>query len=301
MKRPIHRMPTKVIALSKILIPDSDRISKKEGKDIAELAADIKAKGLETPVVVSPYDREGHGKPAPRNIDYDLRAGRVRTLAAKSIGWSEIECVVIDIGRTLATSTMSRLVVLVEQCQLRQLSDYDIAKAACEMKDKHQITVPEFSKTLGLSESYCYNLVRWYSQSQPEIRDEWKAGAKFLTQTELEMMIHMSREQALEYYAGRVRMRSGGEAFQPGKSRRKERPQKRNYRASERALLNLMQAVDHSKLHDPAKKLCESIIRFALGDAKDVPGITDFYRLAPELVANDKREEEPRIEAAAAI
>ena len=290
MKRPVNEIPAKILPLSSI-IGDTGKTSKKEEKEIEALAADIKIKGQLYPIIVL--------SPLPHRESYRLVRGNKRLNAIRELGWKEINAIIIPSSLDAlvamddpdAEATVERFADIMEKLQTKAMSDFDIAKAAIEMKARHGIKGAEFAAVLGLSQGYVYNLTRWYKAAHPEILAAWCEDHPLINQSELERMSHMPRHEALDYFLKRVTMRTTPEPFQPGKKPKGHSngngngKHERNRRASEIQLVKLQDAIDESDLNVDVKLLCKNIIKFALGASKDVPGITNYHKLPKTILS----------------
>lgn len=288
MKRPVSEIPAEQIPISQITV-DGKAPAKKE---IDALAAEFEASGgMLLAIIVAKNPPPPNGKETP---SYRLKDGRKRIEVAKKLGWKEIKAVVIPpfSEYTSADTIVDKFVDLASRLQRREMKDYDIAKAACEMKDRYEIKGATFASVLGLSQGYTYNLTRWFSSMPAEIKDAWKNDHPFISQAELERMSHMPKQEVLGYFEKRQAMRSvPQEPFTPGKRNRAANAAARARRASEAQLLKLQEALDESPLIEPAKSLCTAIIKFALGASKEVPGVTNYQKLPKELLSREALKE----------
>jgi len=292
MKRPVNEIPSEVIPIQKIWTSTSatGKASKKEEKEIETLITDIKTNGQLYPIVVVRRPLEPKS-----DFAFDLTAGNKRLEAARSLKWKEIKAIIIpypDGHDDQAEEIIRRFTTIIEKLQSKSMSDYDLAEAAVEMKNKYEIKGAEFAQVLGLSQGYTYNLTRWYTTTHPDILAAWRENHPLINQSELERMSHMPKHEALAYFNKRITMRSAPDPFQPGKKLKSNNGsstngEKRNRRASEIQLMKLQDAINESNLNEAVKGLCRNIIKFALGASKDVPGITNYHKL-PKVVLSKK-------------
>lgn len=284
MKRPVNDIPAEPISLALISVE-----GKAPGKkEVDTLVEEIEISGgMLYPIIVAKNPPNG------KEHSYRLKHGRKRYEAAKRLGWKEVKCVVIPPFEAENSDTIvNKFADLADRLQRKELKDYDIAKAAVEMKDKYDIKGATFAVVLGLSQGYTYNLTRWYSSMPGEIRDAWKNEHPFISQAQLEHMSHMPKGEILNYFEKRQAMLAAPQMpFMPGKRTRAANAAARARRASEAQLLKLQEALDESPLTDSVKNLCSSIIKFALGASKDVPGITNYQKLPKELLSREALKE----------
>jgi ParB/RepB/Spo0J family partition protein len=288
MKRPGSAPPIELIPISEIA--NESKVGK---KDVEILKREIEKYGQLVAVIVSV---------APEG--YILEAGAKRLEAAKAAGWKEIKATIIsnkDGDDDYDSTTIREWVKLIESHQRYEMSDYDLAKAAVQMEDKHQIKGSEFARQMGLSNGYTYNLMRWYRMAPEKVREAWKAGNPLINQAELERYSHMAKADTIEAWDLRLRMRASAfEPFMPGGKKQngngphasmsKHKPR----RASERQISQLQQAIDDSVLTEPVKQLCGNMLKFVLGVEKNVPGITDYQKLPLTIISKDALKEKER-------
>lgn len=289
MKRP-SEVQTEVVSTSEIEVEEKPR--KWNRNDIAELAEQIQeAKGLFYPVIIA----RNNGK---KNIPYYMKDGwgRKRLEAVAVLGWNKVTAVIIPhFDHPQATKITEKLVRTVESRLRNELSDFELAKVADHFERQYQISPGEFARIVGISIGYCYNLIRRYNNIPDEVRDAWEKKDQLISQIELEKMSHMSTPEALIYWKKRVELRTTPIPFNPNERKRAtriERSSKSLRRAPESKIVKLADAVNNSPLKDNIKELCMNIIKFALGNVDNVPGITDYSKLPPEMI--DHRQVEKK-------
>ncbi|TGN19727.1 ParB/RepB/Spo0J family partition protein [Leptospira idonii] len=109
-------------------------------KGIEELAASLKTDGLLQPIVVA----KGKGEDS-----YKIIAGERRFHAAKSLGWHEIECKILDRPQ----KEIYKLAVI-ENLQRENLSPYEEVDALLFLKNTHNYTDADLGDLFGKSRSY---------------------------------------------------------------------------------------------------------------------------------------------------
>lgn len=298
MKRPTSNIPAEVISINQIVV--ESKLPSGLKKEIAVLSEQIKENGLVYPIVVATglapgpaAESEEGGKESSKKEKevYRLKAGQKRLEAAKLAGWREIKAVVIPpIIETLALE--DRFTTLIEKCQRKELSDYDIAQAAVDLEEKHEVKGTEFARVMGISQGYTYNLMRWFKAVPQEIRTAWKNDHPLLNQTELETISHMQHGEGRAYWEKRLKMHHAPEPFQPGKGGSRTSAERKSRRPTETQLIKFLEAIDETNLIDPVKELLGHVVRFSLGVSKNVPGITDYRKLHPSLIKKDAKEKD---------
>lgn len=268
MKRSSSTPPVEVISTSSINVDSKDKVGKREIKLVAD---GFEEHGQINAIVVT-RSKEG---------ETTLRSGLAQLEAAKSLGWKEIKATVVPIDDDTSEELIEQWVNLIEGQQKFELDDYQLARAAILMEDKYKIKGSEFARQLGLSNGYTYNLMRWYRSAPDKVREAWKQKHPHINQAELERYSHMTKNEALDAWELRLRMRSSVlDQFQSGrKGGKAETPLRKNRRATEKQIAQLQTAIDESALVKPVKDLCTNILKFVLGAEKEVRGITDYSKL----------------------
>jgi ParB family transcriptional regulator, chromosome partitioning protein len=126
------------------ITPHSANIREELG-DLTELAASIRIHGIVQPLAVQPH-------PA-RPGRYQLLAGHRRLAAAKLARLEMVPCV---IRRTAAEPARAIELMLVENCQRRDLSPVEKAEAMGALRN-HGMTAAQIAKRTGLSDSTVSN------------------------------------------------------------------------------------------------------------------------------------------------
>jgi ParB/RepB/Spo0J family partition protein len=293
MKRPTHNVPAEVLLVDKIIIDHVDEKPLK--KEVESLAADLNASGMVYPIVVATGTEPGQDIPEntkPKDMVYRLKGGRKRLEAARLLKWEQIKAVVIP--STITNRALEdRFCRLIEECQRKELTDFDVAKAGVDIEERHNIKGTEFARVMGLSQGYTYNLMRWYKVLPDEVKEAWKEKHDLINQAELEFMSHLTSKEAIEHWRKRCKAHHNPEPFLPGgpKSNGKHpdnpRRPRTGHRATEIQLLKLQDAIVEAPLIMAVKDLLLATLRFALGTTKSVPGITDYKKLP--LVLIDKQ------------
>lgn len=106
---------------------------------IKELAESLKRDGQWDPVIIRPNGRGG----------YELLAGHYRVLAAKKLGWKEIEALMKDVGDVEAD------VLSLKTNLLRStMSEIEEGKVVRRIMENHDLTQKEIAEKLGRSPSW---------------------------------------------------------------------------------------------------------------------------------------------------
>lgn len=129
----------RTIRLEKIS-PSENQPRQERTKGIDELAESLKADGLLQPIIVSKGEKDGH---------YKIIAGERRFHAAKSLGWAEIECKILN----RPEKEIYKLAVI-ENLQRENLSPYEEVEALQFLKETHDYTDQELGDLFGKSRSY---------------------------------------------------------------------------------------------------------------------------------------------------
>ncbi|BDA80735.1 chromosome partitioning protein ParB [Leptospira kobayashii] len=129
----------RTIKLDKIE-PSEHQPRQERKKGIDELAASLKADGLLQPIVVSKGRGDGN---------YKIIAGERRFHAAKSLGWLEIECKILDRPQ----NEIYKLAII-ENLQRENLSPYEEVEALVFLKSAHNYTDADLGDMFGKSRSY---------------------------------------------------------------------------------------------------------------------------------------------------
>jgi ParB/RepB/Spo0J family partition protein len=288
MKRPRSEVPAQVIEIDDIGVEESSGVKKEiSKKDISELAKDMTdKKGLLYPIIVC-VDPDANS----REPTYKIKNGwgRKRLEAAHQLGWKSIAAVVIPpVNGVLEPDLLvQKLATLIEQIQTDAVSDYDIGKIVSDIEKQHGFKRSEVARVVGLSLGYMYNLVRWYRNVPPEIKDAWKEDHAYMNQSVLDAMSHMKPNEAILHWKKVVAMRSSPTPYSPtGKKANGEANgvNRKPHKATETQMINVLKAFAESPLRDPIRKLCSDAVKFCLGTLKDIPGITDYRKLDPYLL-----------------
>jgi ParB/RepB/Spo0J family partition protein len=142
--------------------PDSPGVSG-DGTVISGLAENIKKYGLISPLVVRPL---GPKSGAPKGKTHALVAGFRRYAALTLLEMPMAPCIVRDLNDLDAY-----LINLAENVQRENLSPGEIAERAVMLRDEHDFGGIKLANALGLSKSYCNNIMRLCDGLDPKI---WK-------------------------------------------------------------------------------------------------------------------------------
>ncbi|TGL88319.1 ParB/RepB/Spo0J family partition protein [Leptospira congkakensis] len=135
--------------------PSEHQPRQERKKGIEELAQTLKADGLLQPIIVSKGEREG---------SYKIIAGERRYHAAKSLGWSEIECKILN----RPDKEIYKLAVI-ENLQRENLSPYEEVDALLFLKNSHNYTDQELGDLFGKSRSYMTEVLSITSMSKEDL------------------------------------------------------------------------------------------------------------------------------------
>lgn len=139
-----------------------------------ELAADIKANGLLTPLIIRERSEGAMLLPEGEALvptqgqtpTFDIVAGERRARAALKLGWNAIDCC---IARGW-TDSHCRTVALADNEQREQLNDLERADFYQRMIDQEQIGPTELARRINKSQAYVSNLLRLR-----KLPEAWKA------------------------------------------------------------------------------------------------------------------------------
>ncbi|MCB1159977.1 MAG: ParB/RepB/Spo0J family partition protein, partial [Leptospiraceae bacterium] len=129
-------------------------------KGVEELAKSLEAEGLLQPIVVT---REGG--------NYIIIAGERRYHAAKSLGWRDIECKILNRN----AKEVYRLAVI-ENLQRENLSPYEEIEALHILKSHHKYTDESLGNLFGKSRSYMSELLSISGLNKEELNSCKEAG-----------------------------------------------------------------------------------------------------------------------------
>lgn len=130
-----------------------------ESRDFKEFARSIKD-GLINPILVTPQQGKAKG--------FRLTAGYRRFEAAKSLGWKEIPCRVLD-----TDPFESDRLNVIENVERKDISTFELASAATLFYRKHNLKSEEVGKHLHKSPEYIRGLVMYREKLVPEILQAW--------------------------------------------------------------------------------------------------------------------------------
>jgi hypothetical protein len=275
MMRPTNEVPHHLVSINDIAVDDEKGGSK---KDIQILAEEIEEKeGLHYPIIIT-----NNHMASPKEPPYLIRRGwgLKRLEAAHVLGWKTVPAVIVPpfLDKNQPDKIVEKFVDIIERCQRKQMTDFDLGKAACEMERLHNIKPKEFGDVIGLSVGYSYNLNRWYRNNTPEIRKAWEEHHEYLNQTLLDTLSKMTPKEALQHWRKQIDARSNPRPYSPDNKRDErsaDRQEKKPKRASVTDLANLAIAIEESPLKDPVKNICSQVVKYALGLTRTVPGITN--------------------------
>jgi ParB/RepB/Spo0J family partition protein len=123
-----------------MVVPNPRQIRQSYNEEaLAELAEDIKARGILQPLVVrlTPDER------------YEVIAGERRLRAATLAGLNEVPVIVREMDDAAA-----RFATLVENIQREDLSQEDEQKFYSELQNTHNLSIPDIARLVNKSQSY---------------------------------------------------------------------------------------------------------------------------------------------------
>lgn len=130
----------------------------KQYQTIEGLAQNISEVGLINPLTVKNVGGD----------TYRIISGERRYRACKSLGWTEIPCIVVE-----ATPEQVDWIMLSENMQRKDLSEVEKAEALNSMRSHSALSNREFAKRIGVSEKYIRNLFKIHGLPE-EIKEEIK-------------------------------------------------------------------------------------------------------------------------------
>lgn len=125
-------------------------------KGIEELASSLAQEGLLQPIVVSK---------SRTDENYQIIAGERRFHAAKSLGWPEIECKILD----RPEKEIYKLAII-ENLQRENLSPYEEIEALHYLKQLHSYSDSDLGGLFGKSRNYMSEILSIASLSKEEIK-----------------------------------------------------------------------------------------------------------------------------------
>lgn len=142
------------IKLTKI-IPSENQPRIDRMKGVEELAKSLEADGLLQPILVTKDEGD----------NYRIIAGERRFHAARLLGWSEIECKILN-----RDARETYKLAIIENLQRENLSAYEEIEAIGLLKDKFNYTDSEIGNIFGKSRNYMSELLSIRSMSKEELK-----------------------------------------------------------------------------------------------------------------------------------
>lgn len=133
------------------------------GSSITQLAEDIKQNGLGSPIMVRQHPKDV-GK-------FQVIAGFRRAAAMQRIRMARFPSIVRELSDEEALAWNLR-----ENVQRENLSLFEIARAAANLKQKYRQTDATIAKSLGKADSYVGNLIRMYVNLKGKLAERFRAG-----------------------------------------------------------------------------------------------------------------------------
>ncbi|MBE7413438.1 MAG: ParB/RepB/Spo0J family partition protein [Leptospiraceae bacterium] len=136
--------------------PAENQPRQERQKGIGELAESLKQDGLLQPIVVTKKISDEF---------YTIIAGERRYHAAKLLGWSEIECKILDRDKK-----ETYRIAIIENLQRENLSPYEEIEAISYLKKQYLYTDQELGGIFGKSRNYMTEILSISSLSPEEIK-----------------------------------------------------------------------------------------------------------------------------------
>ncbi|WP_078128232.1 ParB/RepB/Spo0J family partition protein [Leptospira alexanderi] len=150
------------IRLDKIL-PSENQPRQDRKKGVEDLARSLDKDGLLQPIIVT--------KQNPEDENYKIVAGERRYHAAKQLGWTEIECKILD-----RDEKETFRLAIIENLQRENLSPYEEVEAMSHLKNSFKYTDQELGTLFGKSRSYMTELLGISNLSKEELNSCKEAG-----------------------------------------------------------------------------------------------------------------------------
>jgi len=296
MKRILSEPPSEIVPLAKIQYEGAPKHLK---RSIDSAKAALKEHGqIRVSLIlstsrpqISARRRPKEGQPAITKPGmFTVRSGGTELEAARELGWKEMKAIVIP-DESPTPDVVPEWVKLIERHITNPLSDYELAETALYMEKRFEVQGVLFSKIMGISKPYVYNLMRWYRHLPEIVREAWREKHPLINHSLLENYAHTaSSEEILAAWRSRtITMASSFIPYKPGRNgyAKKEDFEPRARRASEKKITELLEAVYESQLTEPVKEICAHIIKFTIGARKDVPGLTRRGSFHPSLIGKN--------------
>ena len=138
----------------------SDKVTSesKQFQTIEGLAENISEIGLINPLTVQPFGGA-----------YEIIAGERRFQACKSLGWTEVPCLVIN-----ATPEEQRWIILSENLQRKDLSEVEKAEAIHDIQTVTGLPLRNIAKKIGVTHPYLVYLLQLYGYPE-EVKEMVKS------------------------------------------------------------------------------------------------------------------------------
>ncbi|EMF81023.1 ParB-like protein [Leptospira weilii serovar Topaz str. LT2116] len=150
------------IRLDKIL-PSENQPRQDRKKGVEDLARSLDKDGLLQPIIVT--------KQNPEDENYKIVAGERRYHAAKQLGWTEVECKILD-----RDEKETFRLAIIENLQRENLSPYEEVEAMSHLKNSFKYTDQELGTLFGKSRSYMTELLGISNLSKEELNSCKEAG-----------------------------------------------------------------------------------------------------------------------------
>ena len=120
--------------------PSENQPRQERKKSVEELAQSLKQDGLLQPIIVTKKDTDE---------SYTIIAGERRFHAAKSLGWNDIECKILDRDKKETYK-----IAIIENLQRENLSPYEEIEAISFLKKEYKYTDNDLGIMFGKSRNY---------------------------------------------------------------------------------------------------------------------------------------------------
>ena len=154
--------------MQKVKIKDCIQLENSRGKfnkqEMADLMASLKQDGLLQSIGVRPKGKK-----------FEIVYGNRRFLAAKKLGWSEIDAKVLDV-----TSEKDFLFInLIENIQRKDITVFEQGRLFNILKTKHDLSIPEIAVRVGLNKTKVKSALNIFMDTPKEFRDKvmWSTGS----------------------------------------------------------------------------------------------------------------------------
>ena len=229
-----------------------------EGMHISDLCESMEGEGLKVPIVVLGTVEKG------KEV-FLLRAGRRRRKAALRLGWKKIPAIVLPENMP---DDWQHWYNLLENTGRKNLTTYELALAARNMRDQFHVKSSEFARKTGYSPGYVSNLLGCIDRLPPYLIEQWRDGARIAFDQWVNLS-YLDPQDAIRNYQRMVGMTPSEQLRIRTKARRKSLPPPR--------WLNRMQklyiGIEGSELPPRTRDLVLRAVEVCMGHRDDIPGV----------------------------